>query len=353
MLKTQIYYNIFLKGEHRDLIENLKAALNGEEVEKVPAISATAAAVEEAFPAANVSWPEAHKDAEQMARLGISLHEQAGLECARVPFDLTAEAEAFGCEVDLGDMENTPTLRSHDIVDDVEDLEVPDDFVNNGRLPVILESIEILKNEYPEVPVIVGMAGPFTLTGHLLGVEDLVKMLKTDSFVVEDAVEIALEAQTELVQAFNESGVDVIAVADPTSSPELLYPNDFSEFAQPALEDLSAEMETESILHICGNSRPILEEMLDCGFSGISVEEAVDMTEAQQVRAETGAETVMVGNVSTSQTLFSKPVEEVKAEVTQALEKGVHVLAPSCGIAPKSPLANLKAFVEARDEFYQ
>ena len=274
MLKTQIYYNIFLKGEHMDLIENLKAALNGEEVEKVPAISATAAAVEEAFPAANVSWPEAHKDAEQMARLGIS-------------FDLTAEAEAFGCEVDLGDMENTPTLRSHDIVDDVEDLEVPDDFVNNGRLPVILESIEILKNEYPEVPVIVGMAGPFTLTGHLLGVEDLVKMLKTDSFVVEDAVEIALEAQTELVQAFNESGVDVIAVADPTSSPELLDPNDFSEFAQPALEDLSAEMETESILHICGNSRPILEEMLDCGFSGISVEEAVDMTEAQQVRAET------------------------------------------------------------------
>ena len=197
------------------------------------------------------------------------------------------------------------------------------------------------------------MSGPFNLTGHLLGVEDLVKMLKTDSFVVEDAVEIALEAQTELVQAFNESGVDVIAVADPTSSPELLDPNDFSEFAQPALEDLSAEMETESILHICGNSRPILEEMLDCGFSGISVEEAVDMTEAQQVRAETGAETVMVGNVSTSQTLFSKPVEEVKAEVTQALEKGVNVLAPSCGIAPKSPLANLKAFVEARDEFYQ
>ena len=85
-----------------DLIENLKAALNGEEVEKVPAISATAAAVEEAFPGAEVSWPSAHQDAQEMARLGISLHKQAGLECARVPFDLTAEAEAFGCTVDLG-----------------------------------------------------------------------------------------------------------------------------------------------------------------------------------------------------------------------------------------------------------
>ncbi|MDY2745139.1 MAG: methylcobamide:CoM methyltransferase MtaA [Methanosphaera sp.] len=336
-----------------DLIENLKAALNGEEVEKVPAISATAAAVEEAFPAAGVTWPDAHKDAEQMAKLGVSLHEQVGLECARIPFDLTAEAEAFGCEVDLGDMENTPTLRSNAPIDDPDDLEVPDDFVNNGRLPVILKSIEILKNEYPDVPVVVGMAGPFTLTGHLLGVEDLVKMLKTDSFVVEDAVDVALEAQIELVDAFNESGVDVICVADPTSSPELLDPNDFSEFAQPALEDLSAEMEMDSILHICGNSRPILEDMLDCGFNGISVEEAVNMEEAQELRADIDADTVMVGNISTSQTLFSKTPADVKAEVTQALERGTNVLAPSCGIAPKSPLANLKAFVEARDEFYQ
>lgn len=336
-----------------DLIENLKAALSGEDVEKVPAISATAAAVEEAFPGAGVTWPEAHKDAEQMAKLGISLHEQAGLENARVPFDLTAEAEAFGCEVDLGDMENTPTLRSNAPIDDPEDLEVPDDFVNNGRLPIILESIEILKNEYPDVPVVVGMAGPFTLTGHLLGVEDLVKMLKTDSFIVEDAVDQALEAQIQLVEAFNESGVDVICVADPTSSPELLDPMDFGEFAQPALEDLSSEMECDSILHICGNSRPILEDMLDCGFSGISVEEAVDMSEAQEVRADIDADTVMVGNISTSQTLFSKSPADVKAEVTQALEKGVNVLAPSCGIAPKSPLDNIKAFVEARDEFYQ
>lgn len=336
-----------------DLIENLNAALNGEEVEKVPAISATAAAVQEAFAGANVSWPSAHQDAEEMARLGISLHEQAGLECARVPFDLTAEAEAFGCEVDLGDNEATPTLRSHAPFDDVEDLEVPDDFANQGRLPTILKSIEILKNEHPDVPVVVGMAGPFTLAGHLLGVEDLVKMLKTDSFVVEDVVDIALDAQTELVEAFNDVEVDCICVADPTSSPELLDPNDFSEFAQPALEDLAGEMEVNSIIHICGNSLPIMEGMLTSGFSGASFEEAVDVEEARQVQEAEGSDTVLVGNISTSQTLFSKPTDEVKAEVTQALEKGIDVLAPSCGIAPKSPVANIKAFVEARDEFYQ
>ena len=178
-------------------------------------------------------------------------------------------------------------------------------------------------------------------------------MLKTDSFVVEDVVEIALGAQTELVEAFNDVGVDVICVADPTSSPELLSPDDFFEFAQPSLEDLSGEMDANSIIHICGNSLPIMEGMLTCGFNGASFEEAVDVAEARKVQEAEGSDTVLVGNISTSQTLFSKPTEEVKAEVTQALEKGIDILAPSCGIAPKSPLANLKAFVEARDEFYQ
>ena len=196
------------------------------------------------------------------------------------------------------------------------------------------------------------MAGPFTLAGHLLGVEDLVKMLKTDSFVVEDVVEVALDAQTELVEAFNDVGVDVICVADPTSSPELLSPDDFFDFAQPALEDLSDAMDADSIIHICGNSLPIMEGMLTSGYSGASFEEAVDVEEARKIQEAEGSDTVLVGNISTSQTLFSKPTDEVKAEVTRALEKGIDVLAPSCGIAPKSPLANLQAFVEARHYFY-
>ncbi|MDD2439361.1 MAG: uroporphyrinogen decarboxylase family protein, partial [Methanosarcinaceae archaeon] len=35
-----------------------------------------------------------------------------------------------------------------------------------------------------------------------------------------------------------------------------------------------------------------------------------------------------------------------------ALEEGIEVLAPGCGIAPMTPLKNVKALVEARDEYY-
>lgn len=335
-----------------NLIDNLQAALNGEDVEKTPVVSVTQVGIVDAMAASETSWPTAHEDAEQMARLGAALYEQAGLECARVPFDLNIEAEAMGCPVNLGNMDSTPGLAGN-LTDDPEELEVPDDFLENGRIPAVLKSIEILKEKYDDVPVIVGIAGPFTLTGHLLGVENLVKMLKTDSFAVEDAMDISLEAMAEYVGALNEVGPDAICVADPTSSPELLDPMDFVEFAQPSLEDLQDEMEPQSILHICGNSRPILEDMLDCGYNGISVEEAVDMAEAEKVKEELDTGTQMVGNISTSQTLFSKTPADVKAEVKVALEKGVDVLAPSCGIAPKSPLANIQALVEARNEFFE
>ncbi|MCE7698330.1 MAG: MtaA/CmuA family methyltransferase, partial [Methanobacterium paludis] len=60
----------------------------------------------------------------------------------------------------------------------------------------------------------------------------------------------------------------------------------------------------------------------------------------------------IVGNISTTQTLFRSSPEQVKAEVKQALEDGIDILAPSCGLAPRSPITNIKAMVEARNEFF-
>ncbi|MGB9938694.1 uroporphyrinogen decarboxylase family protein [Methanosarcina sp.] len=50
--------------------------------------------------------------------------------------------------------------------------------------------------------------------------------------------------------------------------------------------------------------------------------------------------------------LFGTPAS-VKAEAKQCLSEGVEILAPGCRIAPRTPLANLRALVEARDEKYR
>jgi [methyl-Co(III) methanol-specific corrinoid protein]:coenzyme M methyltransferase len=44
---------------------------------------------------------------------------------------------------------------------------------------------------------------------------------------------------------------------------------------------------------------------------------------------------------------------DVEKECLIALEKGVNVLAPSCSVAPYSPLNNIKAMVNARNKYYK
>ncbi len=105
------------------------------------------------------------------------------------------------------------------------------------------------------------------------------------------------------------------------------------------------------ILHICGDVTPIIPAMADCGFVGISIEEKVkDMAGA---KAKVAGKVSICGNVSSPFVLLQGTPDKVKEAATDALKAGVDVLAPGCGIAPDTPVANLKAMVEARNEYYK
>ena len=90
--------------------------------------------------------------------------------------------------------------------------------------------------------------------------------------------------------------------------------------------------------------------MATCGFDGISVEEAVNIPQAQKDIED--IDCVILGNISTSKTLLSGSVSDVKSNVKTVLDEGIDLIAPSCGIAPNSPLDNIKAMVEGRNEYF-
>jgi [methyl-Co(III) methanol-specific corrinoid protein]:coenzyme M methyltransferase len=90
--------------------------------------------------------------------------------------------------------------------------------------------------------------------------------------------------------------------------------------------------------------------MATCGFDGISVEEAVDIPQAQKEIIEDNC--VILGNISTSKTLLSGNSDEVKGDVKKAIDDGIDILAPSCGIAPNTPLDNIKAAISERNEYF-
>jgi [methyl-Co(III) methanol-specific corrinoid protein]:coenzyme M methyltransferase len=333
------------------LKERLLNALEGKKVDKVPVCSVTQTGIVELMDKVGAPWPESHSDPELMAKLAIANYELSGLEAVRIPYCLTVLAEAMGCEVNMGTKNRQPSVIAHPYPKDLEGMEMPENMLDKGRIQAVLDSIKIIREKVgPDVPIIGGMEGPVTLASDLASVKSFMKWSLKKPELLHQVLDFATEATISYANSMVLAGADVISIADPVASPDLLSPDSFKSELQSRLQKFSSNVDSVTVLHICGNVGPILNYMADCGFEGLSVEEKVgSIKKAKEVL---GNRARLVGNISSPFTLLPGPIEKIKEESKKALEEGVDVLAPGCGIAPMTPLSNIKAMVEARNEYY-
>jgi [methyl-Co(III) methanol-specific corrinoid protein]:coenzyme M methyltransferase len=333
------------------LKERLLAALKSEAVDKTPVCSVTQTGIVELMDEVGAAWPEAHTNAELMAKLAIANHELSGLEAVRVPYCLTVFVEAMGCGINMGTKNRQPSVIDNPYPKSMEGAAIPEDLLQRGRIPVVLEAIKLIREKVgPDVPIIGGMEGPVTIASDLTSVKSFMKWSIKKPDLFGQVLDLSAEAAIIYANAMVEAGADIISAADPVASPDLMSPDSFKQYLQPRLQKFSSGVNSTTILHICGNVNPILDYMADCGFEGLSVEEKIGSV--KKAKEVIGTRATLVGNISSPFTLLPGPVDKIKTEAKQALSDGVDVLAPGCGIAPMTPLENIKALVAARDEFY-
>lgn len=287
-------------------------------------------------------WPQAHKDASKMADLSYGAWKYAGIESVRVPFCLTVEAEALGCSIDLDNPSSQPSVQKHVLEDksNLDSLEVPDP-QEDFRMPVVGEAVSILKERVgDELPVIAGIVSPFTLAGHLRGVENLLMDTFDDPEFVEKVTSFTREVAVEYARYLEWQGADSICLIDPSATVELIGPDLFASLAGPNNKALISKLARPTVLHICGDTTAILEEMEATGAKGISVDPLV----SRQVAKEKLKKAVLVGNINPVDTLLFGDEEAVLGEAQACVKDGVGILAPGCGISPKTPTKNILAY---------
>lgn len=335
------------------LKENLLKALSGEAVEKTPCVSVTQTGTVEMMDAVGAEWPEAHTNPQKMADLAIAAHELGGLEAVRLPYCLTVLAEAMGCEVNMGTKNRQPSVIAHPYEKpDMLDGATKPDLKTAGRIPAVLEAIKITREKVgPDVPIICGMEGPITLASDLVSVKSFMKWSIKNPDALAKANAFANEAAIEYANLMVEAGADVICIADPVSSPDLMSPQDFHDKLMGTITEFADKVNAPVVLHVCGNVTAILDYMADCHCKGLSVEEKVeDLAGAVE---KTKGRAVMIGNVSSPFVLLSGDAAKVEEAVKHALDAKVGILAPGCGIAPMTPTANIQSMVDARDKYFQ
>jgi len=328
--------------------ERLLRTLAGEAVDRKPVIcpgGMMTMASREVMAKTGCVWPEAHRDAGKMAALAIAMHDEAGLENLGIPFCMTVEAEAWGGEVEDGDEVTEPCIVNYPLkeVKDWKNLKRLDP-LKDGRLPTIIECTGILSKKRPDTPIIGNLVGPLSLTTSLIDAITLFKALKKEPAEVHDMLAFLTENCITYGEALIESGADIVVIADPSATGEILGPRMFREFALPYLNRMISAMHAKGkpvIVHICGDVRPIYDSLKALEADCISVDNAVNMKEAKDALPAKR----MMGNVST-RLLQNGPLNSISG-VSRSLLDSVDILAPACGISAKTPVAHIRAMTEA------
>lgn len=295
-----------------------------------------------------VYLPEAHTDARKMADLAKAVYEKGCFENCGVPFCMTVEAEEMGAKVDMGSRVYEPHVVEY-VIDTVSDYQrlAPVD-VTKGRAKVVLDAIRILKEEMKDVPIVGNLTGPISTASSVMEPVNFYKEMRKKNQEVHAYMEFITEQLIRFGRAQIEAGADVIAISDPSGTGEILGPKYFEEFAVTYLNKLLDGLPEEklgTIVHICGQMRPVYKEVGELHSNVLSFDSVVPMREARKQLPNR----ILMGNVSTYALEFGTP-ERVATLTKSCQMAGSDILSPACGLGMRSPIANVRAILKTLSE---
>ncbi len=263
--------------------------------------------------------------------------------------DLTAEAEACGCEIKMPD-NALPSVTVHPVQshEDMKNLRIPDP-QKDGRLRVFIEATRLFSKRFT-LPKTAASAGPFTLAAELMGVDIINRKVIKEPALVHELMEYALQVAQRYNDELIRAGADVIGIAEPTCS--LLSAKSFGTFALPYLQRLVKGLSVPATLHICGRANHLIELMCRTGVTGISVDSPTDIT---KLKGRVPPDIIILGNLAPVEVLMMKKPHEVRAAVVEMLRAMEGVpnfgLLSGCDLPVGTPMENIEAMINAVKEY--
>jgi uroporphyrinogen decarboxylase len=197
--------------------------------------------------------------------------------------------------------------------------------------------------------------GPYTLAARMVGEETMMKATFKKPDFVHKVADFATDLLIHLYEPLVDDGtLDVISLADPTASGDLISKKQFETFALPYLKkynDWAKSKNVHTLVHICGNTTDRLDLFPGTGASCISLDHKTDIARAKEVLH---GRMCFAGNVDPVNIMLQGSVQDVEDACKKVIETagadGGFVLMPGCDIPPTVPYENIQKFMQvARD----
>jgi len=218
---------------------------------------------------------------------------------------------------------------------------------------------EIVSQKAPELCLWGMMSSPFTIAYNLRGFEQWIKDMFMDPSFCWEVLKFTTEYAIQEAKAMVVAGADVIAVHDGSASASVISPRLYRTYAFPVERDVIQAIKKEgvmAVLHMCGDSRPNIEKMVETGADGIEPLDVLGGVNVADEKRRIGDKVCLKGGMNNN-TLGIGTTEQVVKEAKEIISKGAsgggYILASGNVMEITFPLENVEALSRAAKKYGQ
>jgi MtaA/CmuA family methyltransferase len=221
-------------------------------------------------------------------------------------------------------------------------LKIPDP-LGDGRMHDRIKAAALLKEKVGKDKIIEGwIEGPCAEGADLRGINTIMTDFFEDAGFVKELFEFATELGLKFAKAQIEAGVDLVGIGDAAAS--LVGPKIYDEFIWPyekRLVDGIHKMKAAVRLHICGDTRKIVEGMGRLGAEMIDIDYPCPVSLA---REKTGSKQVICGNINPVSVLREASTEEIYKAIENCHKEAgdKFIIGAGCEVTRDTPLENIR-----------
>jgi uroporphyrinogen decarboxylase len=278
----------------------------------------------------------------------LALHERLQSPVMLTAMDLSAESEAFGCSIRMEEGE-IPTVTGRLVTTPVEVDALVIPVAGEKRTRVHLDTAAGLVTAQPEIPVLGGLIGPFSLAARLFGVSEMLELTAVDPALAHILLEKTAAFLIAYARAFAHTGAWGVIMAEPAAG--LLSPRSLGVFSAAYVHRIIEAVQTSTftiVLHNCGAKLVHLPRVLESGAEIYHFGAPMDLPGAFQ---QIDDNNILAGNLDPSSVFLSGTRQDVEQAASTLLQsvgpRKNFILSSGCDIPPGTPIQNLEALYAA------
>ncbi len=275
--------------------------------------------------------------------------EKFGFNYVNTMSDPAREAADCGATVEYFDNQPVALVEEKALLAEkrkLTSLKIPDP-LGGGRMHNAINALALFKERVGKEKIIEGwIEGPMAEAADLRGINTVMLDFFDDPGFVRDLFAFVIEMELRFAREQVKAGADLIGIGDAAAS--LVGPQIYNEFIWPFEKKLVEGVHAlgaKTRMHICGNTRPLLEPI---GKLGCAVVDLDYLSPIAQGRQKMGPKQVLLGNVNPVQVLRNGDAAGVTAAVAAChREAGPRfIMGAGCEVPRDTPEQNLRAMCE-------